>query len=96
MKIEILKIRFPKGNKVTKAFIDIIFDEIKVRDFRVMQNNGKAYVREPFTTYKNENGELQFRQIIEFSKEVQGRVFNEILNAFYRETEKINEQTQAK
>ena len=90
--VKILEIRFPKGSKATKAFVDIDIDGIKICDFRVIQNIGKAYVKAPFTTYKDENGELHFRQIVDLPAEVRGRIDNAILSTFYREMEKTNKQ----
>ena len=87
MKIEVLSIRLFPGHKTTRAFIDIQLDDMVIRDFRIVQNGGKPHVKAPFTTYKKQNGELCFRQIIDFPEEVRGRIDNAILSAFYREME---------
>lgn len=94
MGISVLEIRMLPGHKSTRAFVDVQIDAITIRDFRVMQNNGgKPYVRAPFSTYKNQTGELNFRQIIELPAEVRGQVDNEILMAFYREMESYHGQS---
>lgn len=84
MEIRILDVRLLPGNKTTRAFIDIRLDDVVIKDFRVIQNGGKPHVRVPFTTYKNQNGELCFRQIIDLPDEVRGQVDTAILSAFYR------------
>jgi len=93
MSIAVKEIRMLPGNKTTRAFADVQIGEIIVRDFRVMQNGGKPYVRAPFSTYKNQTGELSFRQIVELPAEVRGRVDNAILSAFYREKENVHGQS---
>jgi DNA-binding cell septation regulator SpoVG len=87
MKIEVLSVRLFPGHKTTRAFIDIRLDDVVIKDFRVVQNGGKPHVKAPFTTYKNHNGELCFRQIIDLPDEVRGQVDTLILCAFYREKE---------
>ena len=88
MKIDVLEMRFPKGDGASRAFCDVMIDGITIRDFRIMQNGGRPYVKAPFQTYKNTAGEIQFRQIIDLPDEVRGRVDNMILTTFYREKEK--------
>jgi DNA-binding cell septation regulator SpoVG len=90
MNIQVLAIRFLHGDRSTKAFADVKIDDMIVSDFRVMQNEGRAYVRTPFSTYKNQTGELCFKQIVTFPDEVRGQIDNLILSAFYREREKSN------
>ena len=84
MNIEILEVRLLPGNKVTRAFCDVKIDGVTVRDFRVMQSGGCPYVKAPFQTYKNVNGVIQFRQIIDLPDEVRGQVDTAILSEFYR------------
>ena len=90
MDIQVIDIRLLLGHKATRAFCDIRLNEIVVRDFRVMQNGGKPYIRAPFSTYKNQHGELCFRQIVDLPEEVRGQVDNLVLSAFYREKEREN------
>ena len=87
MNIQITEVRLLPDHKATRAFVDLEIDGITFRDFRVMQNGSKSYVKAPFSTYKNQNGELCFRQIVDFPAEVRGRIDNAILSAFYREKE---------
>ena len=90
MEIQVLDIRILPGDRPLKAFADVRFDEILIRDFRVLQSNGRPYVKAPFQTYKNTVGEIQFQQIIDLPVEVRGQVDTAILSAFYREKETID------
>ena len=56
MNIQILEIRFMKGGKATRGFADICIGEITIKDFRIYQANGKPFVRNPFSTYKDQAG----------------------------------------
>ncbi len=94
MEIRVLDIRLLPGSKATRAFADIIIGDVTVRDFRVLQGNGRPYVKAPFQTYKNPAGKIQYRQIIDLPGEVRGQVDTAILSAFYRMTEKNNEQSE--
>jgi len=90
-KISIKEIRLQPGDKVTKAFVDIALDDVTVRDFRVCQHNGgRPYVRAPFTSYRNRQGEVSFNQIVDLPEEVKGQVDTLILSVFYREQEQAN------
>ncbi len=92
--IHVLEIRLLPGNKATRAFADVVIDAITVRDFRILQGDGRPYVKAPFQTYKNPAGKIQYRQIIDLPGEVRGQVDTAILSAFYRMTEKNNEQSE--
>ena len=90
MEIQVLDVRILPGDRPLKAFADVRLDEILIRDFRVLQSNGRPYVKAPFQTYKNTVGEIQFRQIIDLPVEVRSQVDTAILSAFYREKETID------
>jgi len=93
MNIQVLDIRFMQSHKSTLAFCDVRMGELIIRDFRVMQNGGRPYVKAPFQTYKNSAGEIQFRQIIDLPVEVRGQVDTAILSAFYRMKERCGGET---
>ena len=89
--VKVVEIRKPRKPGPLRAFVDVRLGNLLVRDFRVIQDNGgRPYVKLPFCTYKNESGELCFRQIIDLPDEVRGQVDTAILSAFYREKEKSN------
>ena len=87
--VRVIEIRPTRKPGPLRAFADLKFGNLLVRDFRVMQDNGgRPYVKAPFSTYKNKNSELCFRQIVDLPDEVRGQVDTAILSAFYREKEK--------
>ena len=92
MEIRVLELRLLPGNRTTQAFADIKLDTVVIRDFRIVQNGGKPYVKAPFTTYRNQTGELCFRQIIELPDEVRGQIDTAILSEYYREKEQAHDR----
>jgi len=93
MEIKVVDIRlvnsFANNVKSTQAFVDVQFGDIIIRDFRVMKENGKRpYVKVPFSTHKDQTGQLKFRPTIILPDEVRGEVDLAILNAYQREKEK--------
>jgi hypothetical protein len=84
MEIRVLDIRLLPGNKVTRAFVDLEFEGITIRDFRVYQPNGNPSVRNPFNTYKDRTGKLSFREVISLPSKVQAEVNVLILSEFFR------------
>jgi DNA-binding cell septation regulator SpoVG len=93
MKVEVLEIRLVNSEK-TKAYIDLKFPgDIILRDFRVVKENGKRpYVKVPFTTYKDQTGQLRFRPIVVLPDEVRGEVDLAVLNAYQGKLEKNYEK----
>ena len=84
MEIQVVEIRLLPGDKPTRAFADLEINNIKVRDFRIIRSNGKPYVRNPFTAYKNEEGNLLFREIITLLPDAKAEVDALILGAYFR------------
>lgn len=91
MIIDVLEIRFPLGNKTTKAFCDVRIDDITIRDFRVYQTDGKPSVRNPSSAYKDQMGTLKFREIINLSPTVQAEVNALILGEYFRRSKEKKE-----
>ena len=83
MDIVILDFRILAGDKPLKAFVDVRLGDITMRDFRVMQDQGKPYIKVPFVTYKDKKGEIRFRPIIELPATVRGQVETVILSEYY-------------
>lgn len=94
MEIRVLEIRLASFNgKTIKAFVDVQLDNIIIRDFRIMKEEGKRpYVKVPFQTYKGQTGELKFRPTVTLPDELRGEIDLAILNAYQREKEKENEK----
>ena len=90
MEIKVVDIRFlPPNGKTTQAFIDVQLGNIIVRDFRVVKEDGRRpYVKVPYSTYKDQTGQLKFRPTVILPDEVRGEVDLAILNAYQREKEK--------
>jgi len=84
VQIGVLGIRLLPGNKPTRGFADLIIDGITIRDFRIYHTNGKLSVRNPFTAYKDHDGELTFREIISLPPTVQTEAHALILSAYFR------------
>ena len=97
MNIEVLEIRFMKGDRATRGFADVRMDDITIKDFRIYQTNGKPSVRNPFTTYKDFDGKLKFRQLINLPSNLQAEVNALILSEYFRRLkENTHEQQQSK
>jgi hypothetical protein len=59
----------------------------------VVKENGKRpYVKVPFTTYKDQTGQLRFRPIVVLPDEVRGEVDLAVLNAYQGKLEKNYEK----
>jgi DNA-binding cell septation regulator SpoVG len=88
MGIEVTDIRFIESGKSLKAFADVSYGNITIRDFRIVKEDGKRpHVKAPFSTYKDQKGRIKFRPIIILPEEVRGEIDLAILNA-YRQREK--------
>jgi DNA-binding cell septation regulator SpoVG len=96
MKIEVVDIRYPKESKNVLAFVDILLDDqIKVRDFHVMRKidgDGKPYVQNPHRGYRA-NGKLVLAPLINFTGELQSKIEVAVLEAYFRERERLSGTT---
>jgi DNA-binding cell septation regulator SpoVG len=81
--IEVTDIRFIESGKSLRAFADVRFGNITIRDFRIVKENGKRpYVKVPFSTYKDQKGRIKFRPVVILPGEVRGEIDLAILNAY--------------
>jgi len=95
MDVRVLSIRLLPGSKATRAFADVEIGGISIRDFRVYQTNGKPSVRNPFTAYKDHEGNLLFREIITLPPNVKAEADALILSEYFRRLkESRHEQTE--
>jgi DNA-binding cell septation regulator SpoVG len=94
MNIQVLEIRLiePKESGL-RGFADVKLDTILIKDFRIIQRNGKPFVEGPHTTFKK-NGQMMFNQIVSFPGELRAQVDTAILTAYFREKENQNEKHQ--
>ena len=87
MDIEILEIRFPIKDTPLRAFVDVKFNGMTIRDFRVIKESDKRYwVASPQISWKDSAaGQLRYKTIITFSDELKGELDRHILNAYHEE-----------
>ena len=84
--VEILEFRrVDHGN--LKAFIDIQVGQTIMRDFRVVHIKGqRPWVSSPQVAWKDGNGELKYKTIVTFPKELKELIDSMILAHYQRET----------
>ncbi len=91
--VKVVEIRKTRKPGPLRAFADIEIGDVVIKDFRVMQDNGRPYVKAPFSTYRDKDGEMKFRQIVILPDELRGRIDNLILSEYYlREKERQNDR----
>jgi len=84
--IEILSFK-PVSSGNLRAFIDIQIGKTIFRDFRVVHVEGqRPWVSSPQVAWKDGNGELKYKTIITFPKELKELVDSMILARYQRET----------
>jgi len=90
--IKILEIRVQTGDKPLKAFADIQLDEVTIRDFRIIKENGKRLiVATPQVSWRDKaSGLIKYKTLITFSSEVKGQIDLVVLNAYHRAMEEQN------
>ena len=81
-------IQFRNGNQGNlKAFVDIQIGQTLMRDFRVVHVEGQTpWVASPQTSWKDGTGEIKYKSIITFPKELKELVDSMILAHYQRET----------
>jgi hypothetical protein len=90
MNIQILEIRFMKGEKAVRGFADVRMDDITIKDFRIYHQNGKPTVRNPFSTYKDTDGSLKFRETISLPPNVKAEIDALIVTEYFRRLKEQN------
>jgi len=94
MEVKILDIRLQNNGKPLKAFVDIQFCGMEIRDFRVIQQPGqKAYVVAPQTAWKGQQGKPNFKPIISMPDAIKWQIESAILAEYQRAKEGSNEKT---
>jgi len=92
MAIEVVSLRLvePKESGL-RGFADVKLDTILIKDFRIIQRNGKPFIEGPHTTFKK-NGQMMFNQIVSFPEELKAKIDTMILAAYFREKEAKNDK----
>ncbi len=93
MIINVLEIRLLNDEKPLKAFADAQVGTWIVRDWRIIQQNGKrAYVMAPQLSWKDPaTSEIKYKTILTIPAEEKQQIDVAILSAFHREKEKFHE-----
>jgi DNA-binding cell septation regulator SpoVG len=90
MSIEILTIRLTTTNSSLRAFVDVKVGDWIVNDWRVWQQNGRAYVSVPQSSWKDPSGQLKFKPILKLPDDQLEKLQTAILFAYHQELEKTN------
>ena len=93
--MKVLQIRPTNGppSKVTRAFVDIEWNGVTIRDLRIMkQGETRASVACPQISFRNPaTGSIEFKTLITFPDQIKGEIDATILSAWLAEREKNNE-----
>ena len=93
MQIEILELRILPEGRTLKAFCDIRVGDWTIREFRVIKDNGKRpRVVVPQVSWKGPDGQVQYKTLITLPDELKGEIDRIVLNRFFEEVEKRDEQ----
>lgn len=90
MNVEILTIRLTNTNSSLRAFVDVRVGTWIVNDWRVWQQNGRAYVSVPQSSWKDSSGQLKFKPILKLPDDQLEKLQTAILFAYHQELEKTN------
>ncbi len=83
--IEVIELRQVRNGNL-KAFADIQLGQTIIRDFRVVHQSGqRPWVGPPQVAWKDPSGELKYKAIITFPKELKELVDSMILARYQRE-----------
>jgi len=94
MAIKVLNIRLQNSGRPLKAFIDIALENLIIRDFRIIKENGKRLVVVcPQVSWKDRAGLIKYKTLITFPDDVKGELDIVILSAYRREMELHDENT---
>jgi DNA-binding cell septation regulator SpoVG len=89
MSIEILTIRLTNTHSSLRAFADIKVGTWIINDWRVWkQNNDRAYVSVPQSSWKDPSGQIKFKPILKIPDEQLEKIQTAILYAYHQEMEK--------
>jgi len=87
MSIEILTIRLTNTHSSLRAFADIKIGDWTINDWRVWQQNGRAYVSVPQSSWRDPSGQLKFKPILTIPDDQLEKIQTAILYAYHQEME---------
>ena len=89
MTIRVVEIRPLNNGRPLKAFADVQVGDWIVKDWRIWQQNGRAYVSVPQCSWKDPStGRIKFKPILTIPDDQLEKIQTAILYAYHRETEK--------
>jgi DNA-binding cell septation regulator SpoVG len=91
-KIEVRTIRLTNTGSSLRAFADIKIGDWIINDWRVWkQNNDRAYVSVPQSSWRDPSGQIKFKPILKIPDEELQKIQTAILYAYHQEKEKTDE-----
>lgn len=90
MNIEVLTIRLTNTGSSLHAFVDVKIGTWIINDWRVWQQNGRAYVSVPQSSWRDPSGQIKFKPILTIPPEQKQQIDIEILHAYQAELEQKN------
>jgi DNA-binding cell septation regulator SpoVG len=90
MSIEIQAIRLTNTGSSLRAFVDVKVGTWIINDWRVWQQNGRAYVSVPQSSWKDPSGQIKFKPILTIPDDQLQQIQTAILHAYHQEKEKTN------
>jgi hypothetical protein len=86
--IQILEIRPQNSGRPLRAFVDIAYEGLTIRDFRIVKEDGKPLtVVCPQVSWKDKSGFIKYKTVITLPPELKGEADRLILNAYAQEME---------
>jgi hypothetical protein len=88
--IRILNVRFVNDGRPLKAFVDIEYGELIIREFRVTHRPGlRVFVSPPVASWKDPStGQIKYKGLITFPPEEKQRIDLAVLQVYEAEKEK--------
>jgi len=85
MEIQVLDLRLQNNGKPLRAFVDIGFHGLEIRDFRVIQQpDHRAYVTSPELSWRGPGGRVQYKTLIGMSDALKWKIEAIILAEFQK------------
>lgn len=83
-------------NKSLKAFVDVEYQKVTIKDFRIIQHDGgRAWVACPQTSFVGQDGKRKFRTIVTMPNALKGELDVAILSAWQKVKENTDEEGQS-
>jgi DNA-binding cell septation regulator SpoVG len=89
--VKVIEIRKTRKPGPLRAFVDVKIGTWIINDWRVWQQNGRAYVSPPQASWKDTTGQIKFKPILTIPDEELQQIQTAILYGYHQEAEKTNE-----